>query len=623
MLQKQLILFLTALFLSACATKGLTQKKKNATNKPEALSANTEEQNQEQQEKALDSLKKKMKLLTDEAVKSGPEAVEFLGSDLFIKANDASVRGDSRTAAFIFKYLFLLKPKDTYVMKKYSIELIRIGQLEEALPLLVILFEKEKEETIGLILGGVFTALEKKDDARGVYRSILARDDQNEEACVFLAKSYGLDEQYKKANKILTRCEGKSKGKGIFSYYKGKLALLRQKRKKAIAHFKRALLLNPEYYQAVMALGLLYEEKEQFKKAKFVYQRYLKKDPENYPVLSRFVQIKFATKDLTNIIPLVEQLTTLDPSDLNLKVRLGILYSEKSRLEDAIGAFKEILTVVPDSDKVLYYLASIYQQKEEYESAIDFFSKVPESSSLYFDSNLQIAQLLQALAMSMDPQKRTFYSQRFESFIEEKSKIGSELKVELNILLASYFEGRGDVITSIDVVENIKEEKGYTDGHEYYLASLYEKISEFQKSRNLIKKILKRNPNNAHALNFLGYSLLEEEQDYPRAYKYISKAVDLNPEDGYIRDSLGWYFYKIGNYSRALKEIKKAWSLVKTDVVIAKHLAVVYEKLKEYHSAKKYYMEALRNCKLESERAEVLKALEDLEGIRLPASSQK
>ena len=135
-----------------------------------------------------------------------------------------------------------------------------------------------------------------------------------------------------------------------------------------------------------------------------------------------------------------------------------------------------------------------------------------------------------------------------------------------------------------------------------------------------MKDLLKDDPNNAHALNFLGYSLLERGGSKEEAYNYISKAVSLSPEDGYIRDSLGWYYYHVGEFEKALAEIEKAWSLVKNDVVIIKHLAIVNKELKKYDEAKSYYMEALKYCKLKSERDEVLKELNTLEEVRLPAS---
>ena len=101
-------------------------------------------------------------------------------------------------------------------------------------------------------------------------------------------------------------------------------------------------------------------------------------------------------------------------------------------------------------------------------------------------------------------------------------------------------------------------------------------------------------------------------------------AIKLRPEDGYIRDSLGWYYFKVGDYNKALKEIKKAWEKEKTDVTITLHLALIYQKQKNISMAEKYFAEALKNCKLESEKAQVQQAMAGLEeqkqAGRLPAS---
>ena len=59
----------------------------------------------------------------------------------------------------------------------------------------------------------------------------------------------------------------------------------------------------------------------------------------------------------------------------------------------------------------------------------------------------------------------------------------------------------------------------------------------------------------------------------------LKKQSELEPNDAYIRDSLGWYFYKKGDFKRAFKEVKKAWHGEKTDVVITKHLAIIYQNL--------------------------------------------
>jgi tetratricopeptide (TPR) repeat protein len=187
-------------------------------------------------------------------------------------------------------------------------------------------------------------------------------------------------------------------------------------------------------------------------------------------------------------------------------------------------------------------------------------------------------------------------------------------------MLATYFEGLKKYNLAIESIEKVRNTGDYTEGHDYYLASLYEKIQDYPKARGIVQEILKKNPDNAHALNFLGYSLLETGEDLDGAYKLISKAVELKPEDGYIRDSLGWYYYKTGQVEKALVEIEKAFELVNSDVVIAKHLAIIHKEMKNYDKAKKYFVEALKNCKFESERKEVLEALNGLKDVRLPAS---
>jgi tetratricopeptide (TPR) repeat protein len=145
-------------------------------------------------------------------------------------------------------------------------------------------------------------------------------------------------------------------------------------------------------------------------------------------------------------------------------------------------------------------------------------------------------------------------------------------------------------------------------------------VDDFSKARGIVNKILVKNPENAHALNFLGYSMLENNDDLEKAYALIKKAVKLKPNDGYIRDSLGWFYYKTGQIEKALVEVKKAFSLVNSDVVITKHLAIIYKDLKKYKMAKRYFVEALKNCKFESERKDVLESLGSFPELRLPAS---
>jgi tetratricopeptide (TPR) repeat protein len=134
--------------------------------------------------------------------------------------------------------------------------------------------------------------------------------------------------------------------------------------------------------------------------------------------------------------------------------------------------------------------------------------------------------------------------------------------------------------------------------------------------------ILDKEPQNAHAWNFLGYSLLERGGELDKAYEYIKKAMDISPDDGYIRDSLGWYYFKKGEINRALIELELAFKKVPDDVEVIRHLAIVHKRLKNYKMAKTFFESALKLVRFENERKEILSQIQDIDGERIPASDK-
>ena len=165
----------------------------------------------------------------------------------------------------------------------------------------------------------------------------------------------------------------------------------------------------------------------------------------------------------------------------------------------------------------------------------------------------------------------------------------------------------------------MKEHKTFNNDHRFYLASLFEKGEEYSKATALIEKILEVDSKNADAYNFLGYSLVERNTDMEKAYEYLSMAIKLSPENGYIRDSLGWYFFKKGDVKRALIEMNRAVKLVDNDMAINKHMAIILSELKKFDKAKEYIKKALQTAQTEVDRKELVDALNSLEQNRKPA----
>ena len=567
-----------------------------------------------------------LKEMVAKAKKLGGKASEFLATDLFIKGNDASIRGDYQTATQIFRYVVELQPQDNYLKRKLSIELIRIGELKEAQSILEGVFAEShyKDDSIGLILAGVYAALEKPTLARETYQKIINTSAEVEEACLFLAKSYAGEKKYKEAHTLLSKCEKKSKDDPVYSFYRGKIEFDRGHKPEAKKFYEKALKMDHSYAQAALALGAYYEEKEDMKSAVKTYKNFLAADGNStsIPVLSRLVTVLFSMEENADVIPYAETLSSIDNSDLNLKVRLGLLYSDSGRYEEATNLFKEVLVVVPESDKVIYYLGALYQQTNHYQEAIEYFKRIPTTSALYGDAGLQIGQMMGAAAREEFVQgQNTDVFKKFMAFTEERIKDHEESAVEFKMLQASFYEDTLQYKKAISAMMEVKGHKAFTESHSYYMASVMEKDGQYLEARQLVQAIIDKDPNNAHALNFLGYSYLEKNERLDVAYDYISKAVKLRPDDGYIRDSLAWYYFTTGKYQEALKESKKAFELVKSDVIITKHLGMIYQRLNYIDKAKEYLTEALKQAKVEADKEDVLKILNDVEK-RLPASAE-
>ena len=606
--------------LVGCATSNKNVSSTSADGKKHL----TNEQIKDLNKQTMSKVSGRLKELSIAAKASGPDKVRYLASDLYLKASAAQMEGDYQTANLIYTHLVELVPDDSFVKKKYAVSLIRTGELDKSQEILVSLFNKSKKKDtqIGLILAGVYSSLGKSDDSKVVYKRILKVDPKNEDACVFLGKTYAVEKKFNTAVKTLKRCEKRVKGKGIFSYYIGKMYVDKGNLKQARKYFQKAAKIEPEFSQATMALGLVYEEQKKTAKAIKVYKTYLKKFPDDTLILTRIVQLMFAGEKFVQVIPYAERLSDYEPDNLNLKVKLGILYTDAKQYNRAISTFKDLLIHVPKNDKILYYLGAIYQEVEEFENAIDFFSQINVDSGLYHDSSVQVAQMLSTLAQGEYYINRESgnYHKKFVSFVDNKIDELKKLKIEFSVIKAGYFENIEDVDESIDSLEGVSSLEGFGENHKYYLASLYEKQGNFDKSSGLIWEILDKEPKNAHAWNFLGYSLVEREKDFDKAFEYLNKAVKISPEDGFIRDSLGWYYYKVGEVDKALVELKKAVKKEPKDVSIQKHLAIIYTSKKQFSSAKKFIVEALKHVKQESERQELYDALKQIESKRVPAS---
>ena len=111
----------------------------------------------------------------------------------------------------------------------------------------------------------------------------------------------------------------------------------------------------------------------------------------------------------------------------------------------------------------------------------------------------------------------------------------------------------------------------------YYSRGIaHERSGDMAASEADFRAALAVNPEQPQVLNYLGYSLVEQHRNLDEALDMIERAVAASPDSGYIVDSLGWVFYRLGRYNEAVGQMERAVELLAVDPVVNDHLGDVY-----------------------------------------------
>jgi tetratricopeptide (TPR) repeat protein len=268
------------------------------------------------------------------------------------------------------------------------------------------------------------------------------------------------------------------------------------------------------------------------------------------------------------------------------------------RLDLAVAEFSAVLKKDITDDKVRYLLATTYDEKGETTLAREEYQNISISSELYVNSQIRAGMIL----------KKEGKISEAINLIKEVIKKKKD-QVPLYLFLSSLYEDAKDSVAAENILsEGIKIIPREIDLH-YALGVIHEKTNRLSESIKEMEMVLAIDPDNAEALNFIGYSYADRGMNLDEAEKMIVKALKIKPDNGYLIDSLGWVHFKKNNLGSAVKHLKQALELLPDDVNIIEHMGDVYVKLNKTKEAQEMYNRAL---KIEPNNSSVKKKLEDL-----------
>jgi tetratricopeptide (TPR) repeat protein len=227
------------------------------------------------------------------------------------------------------------------------------------------------------------------------------------------------------------------------------------------------------------------------------------------------------------------------------------------------------LYLEPTHGMALLSLADLYESLKKPDLAAKVYDRIPQSSPLYRSAQIQLAIDLDELDQTDEAKKR------LDHILADAPK-----DTEALIALGNIERERKDFAScantyskAIDTVPQPEKSNWVVF---YFRGICYERSDQWPKAEADMKKALDLFPDQPLVLNYLGYSWVDKGVHLEEGMDMIRRAVEQRPDDGYIVDSLGWAYFRTGNYDEAVKNLERAVLLKPDDPTINDHLGDAY-----------------------------------------------
>jgi tetratricopeptide (TPR) repeat protein len=454
-------------------------------------------------------------------------------------------------------------------------------------------------------------------------------------------------------------------------------ALLREgKHSEAVAALSRAVYLNPDDENILELLVEAFTEaSDENSNAVTEIKRLVATNPTNIKLVklladtqSRSGNYDDAIKTLKNSL---SRFSDDDDSDeaLNLQLALGQIYADGFFEKEAIAAYEEVLkksrietkSIIYEDDKQMaetvfsriISLQKILGNFKAAEMAIGRMRKVlgnDDSSADEESVELLREQGKRTEALQSIRTVRQKFPQHLNLAIKEaevltdlnrvdegvsiiRSKISSRAgfptaqpaDIQFYLIISSLYSkaNRGkEAVEAAQQAISLIPQNNRIFLHDALatLASAQEKANDFKSAEASLRRILNDRPKDATALNNLGYFLIERNERLEEALSMIQKAVRSEPTNSFYLDSLGWAYFKLGNYTEAEKYLSQAARRNPFSSTIQDHLGDVYQKLGKVEPARAAWQQAL---KLETDKSTLAKIKAKLQSKTLSAKERQ
>jgi tetratricopeptide (TPR) repeat protein len=261
---------------------------------------------------------------------------------------------------------------------------------------------------------------------------------------------------------------------------------------------------------------------------------------------------------------------------------LGFAYQELGQYDKAIASFEEARKLSPEDPAIAAYLIDAHMAAKKYGAAID----VAKAALAQHPNDLRLIRL-EARALRLNGK-----ADQGIALLEDavKSHSGEPLAY---ISLAQLYADTDRGPQAVKVLQDAQQKFPNVNAIAFELGSVFDKQKKFAEAESAFKQVLARDPDNATALNYLGYMLAERGERLDESVGYLKKALQIEPENGSFLDSLGWAYFKADKLDLAEDNLRRAADQLQTNSVIQDHYGDVLLKLGRYDDAVAAFTRAL------------------------------
>lgn len=361
---------------------------------------------------------------------------------------------------------------------------------------------------------------------------------------------------------------------------KGLLLELEGNFPEALAQVQKALAIREDDVSAVILEAQLLFQLERPQEALTRLLATLEQNPGNRRLRLQYARL-LANVDLEQARDQFEILVEQSPEDSQLLLSLALVYGQLGDQERARESFVQLLEMGEQTDSAHYYLGRMDAQAGDSEEALGHYQQVEEGSNF-----------LPALSQTMDILiGRGDIEEAQARMSSVRSRFGSQTEqfylMEAQTLARyQHLKAAEDVLTEALTLHPSNTELLYSR------AMIHEQRDRVALAETDLRTIIRYQPNNAMALNALGYTLADRTDRYEEAYQLISQALNIEPNDPSIIDSMGWVHYRLGNYEEAVLRLREAMKAF-PDHEIAAHLGEVLWVMGETEEARAIWSRGL------------------------------